>query len=238
MRKNNLLSIFLACMVLFLAMIACDTSDEEDQGVRTLVATEEEQQMKDKMVKEQEDIEPTDIPATDTPAPTETPETEGLVPEGTNLVGEDIEPGIYVGLAGNLLSDQGICYWERLSGLSGELDDVITNDIESGLFYVEVLETDLALKTDCELLPLDKVPAPETPKTEISEGMYMVGRDIEAGTWRGETDDTCYWERLSCAKGTLDCIITNDIPEGQFFIEVSPSDYAISVTCNIQKIEE
>ena len=43
--------------------------------------------------------------------------------DGTYLVGKDIQPGTY----GSNNDSSGWCYWERLSGLSGELDDVIAN---------------------------------------------------------------------------------------------------------------
>ena len=82
---------------------------------------------------------------TPTPVPTPTPEVP-LIRVGTHIVGEDIEPGIYFGEAeGGVL---GSCYWQRLSGLSGETSDIIANDIAVGRFYIEVLPTDAALDTD------------------------------------------------------------------------------------------
>lgn len=181
--------------------------------------------------------EPTDTPEpTNTPEPTPVPPTptpETIVPVGTSLVGEDIEPGIYVGF-----TDRS-CYWERLSDLSGDLDSIIANGNNTGQFYIEVLQSDRALTTDCELLPIDVVPAPEEPLTNIGPGIYLVGRDIEAGTWRGQASEgtTCYWERLSCVLGTFECIIANDNAAGQFFVEVAASDYAVYVACEMEKVE-
>ena len=43
------------------------------------------------------------------------------------------------------------CYWGRLSGLSGDLDDIIANDNANGPFYVTVMESDVALTTACNL---------------------------------------------------------------------------------------
>lgn len=187
--------------------------------------------------------EPTDTPGpTDTPEPTTvpsttTPETAGPISPGTYLVGEDIQSGTYVGYAGEgFLST---CYWERLSSLSGELDAIIANDNSMGQFYVEVLPSDRAFSTDCEMFPIESVPAPEQLFTEIGPGTYIVGRDIGAGTWRGQADEgtTCYWERLACVQGTFNCIITNDNSTGQFFVEVAPSDFALSVACEMEKVE-
>jgi hypothetical protein len=52
------------------------------------------------------------------PPPPGTPESLEIAERallGTNLVGTDIEPGIYVGFAGESTLDT--CYWERLSSL-------------------------------------------------------------------------------------------------------------------------
>ena len=56
------------------------------------------------------------------------------------LVGRDLEPGRYTATGFEF------CYWERLSGLSGELDEVIVNDIPNSRAIVEILrdtKTDL-----------------------------------------------------------------------------------------------
>ena len=45
--------------------------------------------------------------------------------DGTWLVGEDISAGRYRAMT------DGDCYWERLSGLSGELDDIIANSVSN-----------------------------------------------------------------------------------------------------------
>ena len=44
----------------------------------------------------------------------------------------------------------GSCYWERLSGLSGSFDDIITNEnVDSGQqAFVEISPTDVAFKAD------------------------------------------------------------------------------------------
>lgn len=60
---------------------------------------------------------------------------------GTHLVGTDIEPGTYRSDGGSA------CYWERLSGLSGEFDDIIANDFSSGSSVVSITKTDAAFNT-------------------------------------------------------------------------------------------
>ena len=39
------------------------------------------------------------------------------------------------------------CYWERLSGLSGEFSDVITNGSGQGQQYVQIASTDVAFSS-------------------------------------------------------------------------------------------
>ncbi len=43
------------------------------------------------------------------------------------------------------------CYWERLSGLSGDFDDLIANDNANGSYYVTIDASDVAFTTDCKL---------------------------------------------------------------------------------------
>jgi hypothetical protein len=68
---------------------------------------------------------------------------EGTIPgDGIFLVGEDIEPGTY---RGNVAG--GRCYWARLSGTSGDFDDLITNDNVEGPTVVTIAESDVAFET-------------------------------------------------------------------------------------------
>lgn len=76
------------------------------------------------------------------PAPAEAPAPEGLT-EGTYLVGDQIQPGTYSTTGTNGLT----CYWERLSGTSGEFDDLIANGVGEGPMVVTVSESDVAFST-------------------------------------------------------------------------------------------
>lgn len=70
----------------------------------------------------------------------EAPAAEGFTP-GLKLVGVDIEPGTYRSEGGSL------CYWERLSGLTGEFSDIITNDAGGIDPVVQILDTDVAFES-------------------------------------------------------------------------------------------
>lgn len=75
---------------------------------------------------------------------TEATVAEGTIPgDGLFLVGPDIIPGEYRGDGSS-----GLCYWARLSGSSGDLGDVITNDLPTGPTVVTIAETDYAFETN------------------------------------------------------------------------------------------
>ncbi len=75
------------------------------------------------------------------------PEASASIEEGLWMVGEDIQPGIYRAV---IPDDSASCYWERLSGLSGSLDDIIANGLgEPGeQVFVSIAASDLAFNSD------------------------------------------------------------------------------------------
>lgn len=64
-----------------------------------------------------------------------------------------------------------------------------------------------------------------TPKVAFADGIYRVGIDIEAGTYRSTAvSDTCYWERLRGFGGTLEEIIANDIGISPTIVTIASTD--------------
>ena len=175
--------------------------------------------------------------ATQPPAPTPTPKPS--LDPGTYQVGVDIEPGIYAGMAGGDVF--GSCYWARLGGASGEFSDIIANENESGQFYVEIAATDKFFNVHCEITPLNLWPEAESNVAQISQGTYIIGRDVGAGTYVGEAGtgvfDSCYWARLSGVSGQFDDIIANDNALGRFFVTVLDSDFALRTGCPLTKVQ-
>lgn len=177
--------------------------------------------------------EPTNTPLPPTPTP-----NPNLINPGTYMVGVDIQPGIYRGQAGD--SVLGSCYWARLKDLSGSLDALLANDNSIGQFYVEVRSSDFALETHCELALLDSLSATaEFPQT-IQAGTYIVGKDIQPGTYKGQAGNdittACYWARLANVAGDLNSIIANDNAIGQYYVQVAGSDFALSTGCELQRV--
>jgi len=178
---------------------------------------------------------PTEIP---TAAPTKDP---SVIFPGTYMVGSDILPGIYTGNAGNDIFNS--CYWATVKDLSGDLFSINANDNAIGKFYVEVLNTDYAFETMCEVKFLQTLHENmgEFPNV-IEPGMYLVGIDIKAGTYKGQVgidfEESCYWARLNNVAGSLSSIIANDNATGQFYVEISESDFAFKTACQLERVGE
>ncbi len=185
-------------------------------------------------------VEPT-IAQSSTPPPTKTPlpptqtQDPNIIKPGTYMVGSEINPGIYKGEA--YAGDS--CYWARLKDFTGNSDAIIANENGIGQFYVEILEGDFAFETDCELKAYESIPNNSVvfPQT-IDTGMYLIGSDIQVGTYKGQavSDDSCYWARLSDATGGPSSIIANDNSVGQFYIQVLGSDFALQTDCELIRV--
>lgn len=181
--------------------------------------------------------------ATQPPPPTKTPipsptTNPNIVSPGMHLVGTDLQPGLYMGQTGEGRSS---CYWQRLKGLSGTLDDIIANDNGEGRYYIEVRPSDYALETRCTLLYLPTMPAPVDPFPQnILPGTYLVNIDIQPGTYQGQAGtgvlESCYWARLSNVAGGFNGILANDNAVGQYYVQISPSDFAFHTACNLTRI--
>jgi hypothetical protein len=67
----------------------------------------------------------------------------GTIPgDGVFLVGSDIRAGEY-----RTSAEAGPCYWARLSGTSGDFDDIITNGTPTGPTVVTIEDSDYAFET-------------------------------------------------------------------------------------------
>lgn len=182
-------------------------------------------------------LAPTNTPEPiNTPIPSATPNLN-LVSAGTYLVGVDIQPGFYKGVTGGDILDS--CYWARLSDLSGSVSGILANDNSIGQFYVEIKQTDYAFETGCRMERLENLPEPisEFP-TKIAPGTYLVGREIQPGIYKGQAGsdilESCYWVRLSNVAGEFDAILANDNAVGQYYVQVSQSDFAVTTACELE----
>jgi hypothetical protein len=237
--KKKINPLVIPVAVLIIVSLACGSSTTTTQPAAKSVTEKETNTTRPIIEQIQNTVT---SKSTNTPKPTNTPlppkptENPYLFHPGTYLVGSEIQPGIYKGNAGDSVFDS--CYWERLKNLSGSFDAILANDNSVGQFYIEILDNDYAIQLDCDLVLLDSLPTPTGEfLTTIKPGMYLVGRDIQPGLYKGQagndTSASCYWERLRNVSGGFNGIITNENSVGQFYIQVAESDFALSTDCEL-----
>ena len=143
---------------------------------------------------------------------------------GTWIVNEDIEPGRYY------TNPSSGCFWERLSGLGGTIDDTITNAFivfNSGQEIVDIASSDRAFKPDAECGRWDRSPEPGPSSGTITPGRWLVGRQIQPGDYETNASPGCYWERLSNFSGLIiSGVIANDFVAdgGRVIVSIRSSD--------------
>ncbi|SFP89027.1 hypothetical protein SAMN05660464_0005 [Geodermatophilus dictyosporus] len=144
--------------------------------------------------------------------------------DGTYLVGTEVHPGLYRSDGAHY------CSWKRLSDLSGDYDAVLAWDyFVEGQVYVEVLPTDVAFTTDdCGRWTAVTSGGPDVSGA-FDDGTYLVGSEIQPGTYRSTGGSGCSWKRLADLTGDYDAILASDhFVDGQAYVEISPTDVAFS----------
>ena len=139
------------------------------------------------------------------------------IPDGMWMVGPEVQPGLYVAPGGAL------CYWARLSGFGGNFDEILANGSGSGQRIVTIDPSDAGFDTGgCGSWQSHQAIA--SPLAAIPDGMWMVGPEVQPGTYVAPGGDLCYWARLSGFGGNFDEIIANGSGSGQRVVTIDPSD--------------
>jgi len=143
---------------------------------------------------------------------------------GVQVVGSDIPAGVYRNVG---FSDG--CYWERLSGFSGEFEDIVANDFTDVGQLVEIKASDAGFDATpaCGTWTNQLVSTRQsTPAAQFGPGTYRVGAEVAPGTWRSTPDagESCYWERRSGFSGDFDDIVANDFTDATSIVEIGASD--------------
>jgi hypothetical protein len=164
------------------------------------------------------------------------PEPEGIG-DGQWKVGEEIAPGTYVTWSEDAFMG---CYVARLSGFSGEFDDIIanTNLGEESRGRITIAEDDAGVEFSggCEWVPATEATLHATDG-EVGSGVWEVGTEVPPGTYvtQAEGDgllDSCYVARLSGFSMEFEDLIANDNIDGgsQGRIEIADSDTGVEFT--------
>ena len=154
-------------------------------------------------------------------APSPTPPPTGVsFGDGTHVIGSSLPAGTY-----RTRANVSGCYWERLSGFSGNLSDVIANDFSNVHQVVSIAPTDAGFSTKgCGTWTSNLSALTTSPTAQFGDGVFIVGTDISAGTWSAPGGSGCYWERLSGFSGNLSDVIANDFGTTTPVVTISSSD--------------
>ena len=164
-------------------------------------------------------VPPTPTPVPPTPTPTIPPGYQ--FGSGQRQVGTEVVAGAtYRTRTG---SDN--CYWERLSGFGGTLDDIEANENTDGPAVVTIGAGDVGFNSRrCGTWTQDLSPITAGPDEPFGDGTYIVGVDINPGLWKSDGGDSCYWARLRGFSGTLRDIIANDNVDGPALVQINAGD--------------
>lgn len=135
--------------------------------------------------------------ATSTPAPTPRPTPRVAFGDGIHVVGDIVGDGIQPGTYRTIAYNRTDCYWTRLSGFESGLADWISSGIGDGYQVVTIGPFDAGFDSQNCGDWTDDLSRVTESTVEFAEGTYLVGVDIEPGTYVAQGTESCYWARLA-----------------------------------------
>ncbi len=139
--------------------------------------------------------------------------------DGMYIVGTDIKPGTY-----RTRTASPGCYFARLSGFGGTTGEIIANANTDAFAIITIVASDKGFEASSCGTWTNDLSAITTSKTTFGDGMYIVGTDIQPGTYKNSGQANCYYARLSGFGGTTDEIIANDNTDSSTIVTISASD--------------
>ncbi|MBA0125079.1 hypothetical protein H0B56_05940 [Haloechinothrix sp. YIM 98757] len=136
--------------------------------------------------------------------------------------------GIAIGAAGSEpepLADDAPAVQNRLAELDERADklDERANSLDELESEVESRSHDLDERAE----KIEEAELEIEEGTVPGDGVWVVGEDIEAGTYRGNAEGRdCYWARLSGTSGDFGDLITNGNSSGPTVVTIQDSDAA------------
>jgi hypothetical protein len=112
----------------------------------------------------------------------------------------------------------------------GELKTALSGSEDRNWKYYRANESLKAQLTQAGSSSSTTAPSPSGAKGSYSDGVYLVGEDIPAGTYDGVVDGTTgYWARLKAVDGAISSIIENAMVKGPFVLTIDPADKALEL---------
>jgi hypothetical protein len=145
--------------------------------------------------------------------------------DGTFIVGRDIQPGTY-----RTRQASPNCYYARLKGFGGTISDIVANNNTDDPAIVTIAASDKGFEsTGCGTWTKN-LAAITTSRTAFADGMYMIGSDIQPGTYRSSGQSGCYYARLKGFGGTISDIVANDNTDAPAIVSIAASDKGFEST--------
>jgi hypothetical protein len=153
------------------------------------------------------------------------PPTVATFGDGVWTVPGEVQPGTY-----RNSDSSAACYWARLSGFGGTLDEIIANEFTYEIDIVTIKSGDVGFESiDCGTWTTNLTPRTSSPTASFGGGAFLVNTEVAAGTWRNsDSSEGCYWERLSGFGGNLSDIISNEFSDSIQTVTISSSDTGFS----------
>ena len=144
---------------------------------------------------------------------------------GNYIVGTDIKAGTY-----RTRTASAGCYFSRLSGFSGGLSDIISNENTDAPAVVTISANDkgfVSSRCGTWTQDLSQITA---SNTTFGAGTYIVGTDMKAGTYKSSGSEGCYYSRLSGFGGGMSGIISNNNTDTSAIVTIAPTDKGFTST--------
>jgi hypothetical protein len=145
--------------------------------------------------------------------------------DGTFQVGKDIQPGTYRTREGS-----SGCYYARLKGFSGGVEDIIANDNTSDPAVITIAGSDKGFESQNCGTWTQNLSQITKSQTTFDAGTYIIGTDIQPGTYKNTGDQGCYYARLRGFGGTVDDIIANNNTDSVAIVTIKASDKGFTST--------
>ncbi len=160
---------------------------------------------------------------------------------GLYLVGKDIAPGIYQ--TGEYSS--AVTYSSETASLRNKTQ---TSSIGTNYGYIEVLDTDFVVEVNGTMTKIDLDNTTPNYKETLNDGMYLVGKDVEPGTYKViskyyNSNEEYSWfgdvRTYSCVNIYREGIIENEWFYGMYgYIEIKSTDAIVTIyDATIQKVD-
>ncbi len=143
---------------------------------------------------------------------------------GSWLVTGEVKPGFYR----NSSSSSG-CYWARLSGFSGDLDDIMSNEFTYDKDIVEITGDEAGIESSSCGTWSNDMSSIKSPGAPMGDGAFLVNNEVEPGLWRNtNSSDGCYWERTTGFTNDFGEILANGFSYSIQTVQIFSSDFGFT----------